>query len=177
MWCVPEIDREFIDRMEELLELYAKPEDASEPVVCLDERPVQLVDAERPGRRARPGKVAKCDYEYIRRGTANIFCIVEPRTGRHQTHVTPTRKGYRFARALQRVSKRHAKARTIHLVVRQPEHPRREVASSALRRSGWQAAVEAIHPALHTEARQLAQSRRDGSQSCKSRVPGRPPVR
>jgi hypothetical protein len=117
MWCVPEIDREFIDRMEDLLELYAKPEDASEPVFCLDERPVQLVDAELPGRRARPGKIAKRDYEYIRRGTANIFCIVEPRAGRHQTHATPNRKGYAFARALQRISKGRPKARTIHLVV------------------------------------------------------------
>jgi hypothetical protein len=52
MWCVPEIDREFIDRIEELLELYARPVNASEPVVCLDERPVQLLDAERPGRPA-----------------------------------------------------------------------------------------------------------------------------
>src|SRR6266849_9650709 len=117
MGCVPEIDREFIDRMEDLLELYANPEDVSEPVFCLDERPVQLVDAERPGRRARPGKVAKRDYEYIRRGTANIFCIVEPRAGRHQTHATPNRKGYAFARALQRISKGCPKARTIHLVV------------------------------------------------------------
>jgi len=117
MWCVPEIDREFIDRMEDLLELYAKPLDALAPVVCLDERPVQLFNEERPGRRARPGKIAKRDYEYIRRGTANIFCIVEPRGGRHQTHVTPNRKGDAFARALQRVSKRYARVRTIHLVV------------------------------------------------------------
>jgi hypothetical protein len=117
MWCVPEIDREFIDRMEDLLELYAKPEDALEPVVCLDERPVQLLDAARPGRRARPGKIAKRDYEYVRQGTANIFCIVEPRPGRHQTHATPNRKGRAFTRALQKVSKRYPNARAIHLVV------------------------------------------------------------
>lgn len=117
MWCVPQIDREFIDRMEDLLELYAQPEDAQEPVVCLDERPVQLIEAKRPGRNGGPGKIVKRDYEYVRRGTANIFCIVEPRAGRHQTHATPNRKGYAFARALQRVSKRYLKARKIHLVV------------------------------------------------------------
>jgi len=120
MWCVPEIDREFIDRMEDLLELYARPEVSLEPVVCLDERPVQLLDAERPGRRARPGKIAKQDYKYVRRRTANIFCIVEPKSGRHQTHVTPNRKGRAFARALQKVSKRYPNARAIHLVVDNP---------------------------------------------------------
>jgi len=85
----PRIDREFIERMEALLELYAKPEEPLEPVVCLDERPVQLLDAERPGRTMRPGSVSKRDYEYVRKGTANIFCIVEPRSGRRQTHATP----------------------------------------------------------------------------------------
>jgi hypothetical protein len=117
MWCVPEIDGEFIERMEGLLELYARPENPTEPVVCLDERPVQLLDAERPGRRMKPGRVAKRDYEYVRRGTANIFCIVEPRTGRRQTHATPNRKGRAFARALHRVARRHRRARTIHLVL------------------------------------------------------------
>src|SRR6185295_13058708 len=78
MWCVPEIDREFIERMEDLLKLYAKPEEPLEPVVCLDERPVQLLDAERPGRAMRPGRLTKRDYEYVRKGTANIFCVVDP---------------------------------------------------------------------------------------------------
>jgi hypothetical protein len=117
MWCVPEISREFINRMEELLELYARPFDPEEPVVCLDERPVQLLAAERPGRRASPGKVAKRDYEYLRQGTANIFCVVEPRAGRHQTHATSNRKGRAFARALRRIARRYPRARTIHLVV------------------------------------------------------------
>lgn len=103
--------------MEVLLELYAKPADTLEPVVCLDERPVQLLDSERPGRRARPGKVAKRDYEYVRRGTANIFCVVEPRAGRHQTHATRNRTGAAFARALRKVASRYRRARTIHLVV------------------------------------------------------------
>lgn len=117
MWCVPEISAEFVERMENLLLLYAKEADPREPVLCLDERPVQLLDAERAGRVARPGKVAKRDYEYVRRGTANIFCIVEPREGRRQTHATRNRKGAAFARALKRIADRYGDARTIHLVV------------------------------------------------------------
>src|SRR6266850_972361 len=42
MWCVPEISSEFIDRMEDVLRLYARKLDPDEPVVCLDERPVVL---------------------------------------------------------------------------------------------------------------------------------------
>jgi hypothetical protein len=117
MWCVPEITAEFIDRMEDLLRLFAKPENRLEPVVCLDERPVQLLDSERAGSGARPGKLARRDYEYIRRGTANVFCVVEPKAGRRQTRATPNRKGPAFARACRRIAKRYPKARTIHLVL------------------------------------------------------------
>ena len=95
MWCVPAIDAEYIERMEDVLELYAEPLDRREPVVCLDERPVVLHDAERPELPARPGQPTRRDYEYIRCGTANVFCIVEPKTGRvlgtlHPTGARPT---------------------------------------------------------------------------------------
>jgi len=43
MWCVPAIDQQFVDRMEDVLALYARPYSKAEPVVCLDERPVQLL--------------------------------------------------------------------------------------------------------------------------------------
>lgn len=47
-----------------------------------DERPVALRGASRPGRPMRAGRLAREDYEYVRRGTANIYCIVEPKAGR-----------------------------------------------------------------------------------------------
>jgi hypothetical protein len=117
MWCVPKIDEEFVDRMEDVLELYARQYDEAEPVVCLDERPVMLRDAEREGLPMRRGRPARRDYEYIRCGTANIFCIVEPLAGRRMTHATDRRTGRRFAQALTRIRRRYRRARTIHLVV------------------------------------------------------------
>jgi hypothetical protein len=42
MWCVAELDDEYIRKMEDVLETYEKPYDPSEPVVCLDEKPVTL---------------------------------------------------------------------------------------------------------------------------------------
>jgi transposase len=117
MWCVPEVTEEFVERMEDVLELYAKPVDPGEPVVCLDERPVVLHDEARPARPMRAGKPARPDYEYVRCGTANIFCIVEPLTGRRLTHATKNRTGAAFAAALKKVSRRYQGAKTIHLIV------------------------------------------------------------
>ena len=48
MWCVPEINQEFVVRIEDVLRLHVRAYCASEPVVCLDERPVQLLDSSRP---------------------------------------------------------------------------------------------------------------------------------
>jgi len=44
MWCVPEIDDEYKNRMEDVLNLYNKPFNKKEPVICIDEKPVQLIE-------------------------------------------------------------------------------------------------------------------------------------
>lgn len=116
MWCVPELNEQFIERMEDVLELYARPFKWREPVVALDERPVQLRDSARAGIAMRPGKPARRDYEYVRRGTANIFCVIAPLTGDRLTRATRNRKGSAYARMLARIAKRYSYARTIHLV-------------------------------------------------------------
>lgn len=117
MWCVPAIDREFVERMEDVLRLYARPRDPSAPVVCLDERPVVLREAARAGTSMAPGQVARADYEYVRKGTANVFCVIEPKTGRRLTYATRRRTGRDFARALHRIAKAYPRASRIHLVV------------------------------------------------------------
>jgi transposase len=103
--------------MENLLELYARSYDPREPVVGFDERPVQLLDDARPGIPARPGRIAREDYEYLRRGTANVFLAVEPLAGRHYAKATPDRSGPQFAEALRDIARRYPRAKTIHLVV------------------------------------------------------------
>jgi hypothetical protein len=117
MWCVPKLDDEYIERMEDVLDLLARPLNIREPVVALDERPVQLLDSVREGRPASPGKLARRDYEYVRRGTANIFCIVEMLAGKHLTHATKNRKRDRFARAIKRIADAYPRAACIHLVL------------------------------------------------------------
>jgi len=103
--------------MEDVLNVLARPYDKREPVVTVDERPVVLRGASRPGRPMAPGRVARTDYEYVRKGTANIYCMVEPKAGRHLTHATPNRKAPCFTAALQRIARRYRAATTIHLIM------------------------------------------------------------
>ena len=117
MWCVPELDDVYIRKMEDVLNVLARDYDESEPVVALDERPVQLRGSARPGRAMAPGRIARPDYEYVRNGTANIYCIVEPKAGRHLTHATRNRKAPRFADAMKRIASAYPDAKTIHFVM------------------------------------------------------------
>jgi hypothetical protein len=75
-----------------------------------------LRDSARPGSIARPGRPARADYEYVRNGTANIFCIVEPKTGKRLTHATRRRTNKDFGRALHRIAKAYPESKHIHLV-------------------------------------------------------------
>lgn len=82
---------EYVYRMEDVLELYAAPFDPDAPVVCLDEKPIQLREEMRAGQPPTPGPQGhpeRRDYEYARRGTANLFVLVAPQQG--WRHVTPT---------------------------------------------------------------------------------------
>jgi hypothetical protein len=67
--------------MEDVLDLYAEPADPARPVVCLDERPVQLRADARPALPPRPGQPARRDAEYVRCGTACLAVAFAPHEG------------------------------------------------------------------------------------------------
>src|SRR3989454_9917456 len=117
MWCVAELTPEYIEKMEDTLGIYEKPYDPSQPVVCLDEKPISLHDDVRPPIPAKPGKPAKQDNEYERCGTANVFGVVEPKAGRHFTTATPNRSGAEFAHMVGHIVKQYPFAKTTHLVM------------------------------------------------------------
>ena len=102
--------------MEDVLRLYARKYDPLEPVICLDERPVVLHEDARPLIPIRPGRIARRDYEYVRCGTANIFCVIEPLSGQRLTFASANRKRPAYVRALQKIAARYPRARRIHLV-------------------------------------------------------------
>ena len=117
MWCVAKLDEEYIARMEDVLKTYEKPLTEREPVVCVDEKPVVLHEDTRPTTPLQQGRVARRDYEYLRCGTANVFCGIEPKAGRHFTKATPTRSSPEFADFLLGIAEHYPAADTIHLIV------------------------------------------------------------
>jgi transposase len=64
MWCIPQVDAEYVARMEDVLDLYAEPRDPKRPVVCFDESPIQLIGEVRRPIRAKPGQIERYDCEY-----------------------------------------------------------------------------------------------------------------
>ena len=117
MWCVAELNEDYIAKMEDVLETYEQPYEPEQPVVCLDEKPVTLHADVRPASLAAPGREARQDNEYERRGTANVFCAVEPKAGRHFTFPTPDRSAFEFAQVACHLAIQYREAETIHLVM------------------------------------------------------------
>ena len=97
-WCIPKKDDpEFIACMEDVLDVYEMPYDPARPVVCMDEKPYQLLGEAREPLPMRPGDDAKIDSEYIRNGTCSIFAFVEPLGGRHHVSVREHRTALDWA--------------------------------------------------------------------------------
>ena len=67
--------------MEDVLSVYARPYDKKKPVVCMDEKPYQLLSLSCPSIPMKKGKSEREDYEYIRNGTCSIFIFTEPLAG------------------------------------------------------------------------------------------------
>jgi hypothetical protein len=87
--------------MEDVLDLYAEPEDPSRPRVCFDECPYQLLSETRRPAPVKPGRAARYDYEYRREGTCNLFVFVQPHTGWRHVKVTERRTKQDFAQCMK----------------------------------------------------------------------------
>jgi hypothetical protein len=87
--------------MEDVLDLYAQPDDPRYPQVCFDESPIQLTSETRCPLPPRPGQPARYDSEYQREGTANLFLFVQPLQGWRQVNVTQRRTKQDFAEQMR----------------------------------------------------------------------------
>ncbi len=91
-WVIPpNQDAEFVAHMENVLETYAKAYDPAQPVLCMDEQPVQLLLETRVPIPATKQHAKRVDYEYERNGTAGIFMFAEPLSGWRQATARPRR--------------------------------------------------------------------------------------
>ena len=91
MWCIPKLTSEYVQRMHDILDLYARPYDPETPLVCVDEKSKQLIRNTRLSIPMKSGSPQKMDYEYKRNGTANVFVMIEPKGGKRITKVTDRR--------------------------------------------------------------------------------------
>jgi hypothetical protein len=105
-------------RMEALLDLYAQPYNPQQPVICLDERPCQLLDDKEPPLPMQPGHPAKEDYQYERQGTCCLFVAVEPLTGFRFVQVRKQRTKADYAQFLQALAAlpQYTAAHQLHVV-------------------------------------------------------------
>jgi len=103
----PQANAEFVCAMEDVLEVYKRPYDPEQPVVCLDETSKQLVGETRTPIPAAPGQPARIDYEYERKGTANLFMVFEPLAGWRWVKVTQRRTAVDFANVIHDLVDQH----------------------------------------------------------------------
>ena len=101
MWCVPKLDAEYVARMEDVLDLYAEPADPRRPIVCFDEKPVQLLDEVREPMPVSPGRPRRYDYEYKRKGTANLFVFLDTKRPWRHVKTTEHRTNIDFAHCMK----------------------------------------------------------------------------
>ena len=117
MWCIPNLDQNYIDKMEDVLKVYERDFSSENPLVCLDEKLVQLSENIRLPCGGFPGDVKKVDYEYKRKGTANVFCAVLPKEGVYINQVTERRTRSDFAKFLASIERKLRDAKKITLVM------------------------------------------------------------
>ena len=89
--------------MEDVLSVYTRPYDALKPVICMDEKPYQLLDHAREPLPMLPGSIEKVDSEYVRNGTCSIFIFTEPLGGWRYTKALPQRTRQDWANEVKRL--------------------------------------------------------------------------
>jgi len=117
MWCIGKMDAEYRKRMYDILDLYAEPYDSLYPVLGIDEKPKQILGEKCSALPMKAGTCERYDYQYIRRGTANIFVGVEPKGGRRLAQVTSKKKKKDFAAFMDMVVKAYPKVKRIRVVL------------------------------------------------------------
>ena len=117
MWCVPELNAEYVARMEHVLDLYAEAPDPRRPLVCFDESPTQLIGEVREPIAAKPGQLQRYDSEYQRNGTVNLFVFIDVHRRWRHVDVTERRTSIDFAHRMRELVDVHYPAAEVVRVV------------------------------------------------------------
>src|SRR6266540_4515205 len=160
-------------RMEDVLAVYTRAYDPRRPQVCLDETSRQLLAEVTPPLPVTPGRPARQDYEYQRRGVCNVFLVCEPLAGWRDVMVSARRTRIDWAHCIKDlVDVHYPDAERIVLVQDNPEHPHARVAVPGVPARGGQAAGRPAGDPLHAQAWQLVEHGRDRAECAGRAVPG-----
>ena len=113
----PENNGAFVARMEMVLDVYKRPFDPRNPVVCMDESPKQLIAETKIPIPPAPGRPARHDYEYKRCGVCNIFMACEPLAGKRMVSITERKTKKDWAAFLEQIAALYEDAEKIILVM------------------------------------------------------------
>jgi hypothetical protein len=102
--------------MEDVLDLVAEPYDPQRPVVCFDESPLQRMAEVRESTPAKPGKPAREDTEYPRKGVRDLMMIGEPKRGFREGLMTERRTKLDFAQSMKHIVELYPQADKIRVV-------------------------------------------------------------
>ena len=87
--------------MEDILDVYEIPRDPNRPLVCMDEKPYQLLGEARAPLPMRPGDTTRIDSEYVRNGTCSIFVFTAPLEGIRHVSVLEHRTALDWAEQIK----------------------------------------------------------------------------
>ncbi len=104
--------------MECVLDVYKRPYNEENPLVCMDESPKQLIEETRPSIEMTQGQEKRVDYEYIRQGVVNIFMANEPLKGKRIVEITERKTKKDWALFIKKISdEMYPNAKKITLVM------------------------------------------------------------
>ena len=111
------MDGQYVARMEAVLDFYAQPINPQNPRLCFDERPCQLLADVLAPLPVQPGKVAKDDNEYVRKGTAVVLLAYDLDSGQRYVQVRQRRTKQDYAEFMHDLQLHHyPNAQQIHLL-------------------------------------------------------------
>ncbi len=115
-WCIAHIDAAFLSKMEDVLDVYARPYDAFYPVVCFDERPCFLIGDTITPVPTQTGVIAKEHYSYQKNGSCALLAAIEPLKGKRVAKVYNQRTKAEYTQFMQQLSQSYKDAKKIVVV-------------------------------------------------------------
>ena len=117
MWCITEITSQYLNRMYDILEIYARPYNPQRPVFCIDEKNFQLTSHIRKSIPMTLKHSLREDYEYTKKQTLNLFVLVEPLAGFRIVQIANRRRGLEFALTLLILVEHYSNSEKIIILV------------------------------------------------------------